>query len=115
MAEYGWFDLGNGRRVFRRLIPQNGKRSKLSCPMLITDTIEPTQSMADGKFYTSKQALRGTYKASGNPQGVEYIELGNEQRPDIPKGGHSKIDDAQVKDIIARADAAVERGEGLPA
>lgn len=115
MAEYGWFDLGNGRRVFRRLIPQNSKRSNIPCPMLIADTIEPTKSMADGKYYTSKQELRGTYKASGNPQGVEYIELGNDQNYNAPKGGHVKIEDAQVKDLIAQADAAVERGEGLPA
>lgn len=37
---------------------------------------EPVQSMADGKYYSSPAALERTYKADGNPQGVEYLCVG---------------------------------------
>ncbi len=54
-------------------------RSSLPVPMLIKDFDEPVQSAADGKFYTSKAALAKSHKASGNPHGIDFIELGNEQ------------------------------------
>lgn len=56
-----------------------GKRSGLSAPRLLSDTIEPTQSMADGEYYTSKSALRGTYRPSGNPDGKSYVEVGDDR------------------------------------
>lgn len=51
------------------------KRSSLPAPMLLRDSMEPVQSMLDGKMYDSKAALRATYKRAG------VIEVGN----DIPK------------------------------
>lgn len=47
--------------------------------MIISDHIEPVQSMADGNYYSSKSSLRKTYKPSGNPDGASYVELGNEK------------------------------------
>lgn len=85
MTEYAWFDKGDGRQVYRRVnrnpAPQ---RSHLSMPMVIGDTVE-IKSMADGKTYTSKAALRASYLPSGNPQGERYIEVGNEELKPPPK------------------------------
>ncbi|MFE8872127.1 hypothetical protein ACE4RV_02880 [Acetobacter persici] len=83
--------------------------------MLITDTIDPVQSMADGNFYTSKQALRRTYCADGNPQGKEFIEVGNDQRPHEQKRGAYVRDPQKSRDVIEKAMAAVDRGEGQQA
>lgn len=60
-------------------------RSGLPAPMIVVDTIEPTKSMADGKYYTSKAAMRATYKPDGNPDGRRYIEVGNEKQDMNPK------------------------------
>lgn len=53
------------------------KRSSLSAPMIMGDSIE-VKSMVDGKIYTSKAALRQSYRSKG------YVEVGNE-RLDPPK------------------------------
>ena len=43
---------------------------------------EPLQSMVDGQYYSTKTALRRTYRASGNAEGKAYTEVGNEmQKP----------------------------------
>lgn len=114
-AEYEWFDDGRGRRTFRRVPVENVNRSSLPCPMLITDSIDETQSMADGKFYTSKHALRRTYRADGNPQGKEYTEVGNDQKPREQKRGNYVRDKNKARDSVDRAIAAVDRGEGMQA
>lgn len=49
--------------------------SSLPRPMLIRDQMEPTLSMADGKVYESKSAMRAEYKARG------MIEVGNDTAP----------------------------------
>jgi len=46
--------------------------------MIIQDTIQPIRSMADGKVYTSKSAMRQSYLPGGNPDGKRYIEIGDE-------------------------------------
>lgn len=53
-------------------------RGAFPCPMMIRDFSEPVQSMADGKWYSSKRALAASHKASGNPHGQDFIELGND-------------------------------------
>lgn len=73
-----WFDLGNGRKVFRTVPERNEKRSSLPMPMIKRDEIAPTKSMADGKEYTSLSGLRRTYRAENNPHGVAFTEVGNE-------------------------------------
>jgi hypothetical protein len=74
---HAWFDCGNGRQVYRR-VREPVARSHLACPQIIKPFDEPVQSMADGKFYTSKADLARTYRPDGNPHGQEFIELGNE-------------------------------------
>jgi hypothetical protein len=76
---YKWIDAGDGRSVYRKVSSQDRQRSDLPCPMVISDHIEPVQSMADGNYYSSKSSLRKTYKPSGNPEGASYVELGNEK------------------------------------
>lgn len=75
---YRWFDLGNGRMVYRKAPEPKPGRSALPCPGVVKDFDEPVQSMADGKWYTSKAALARSHRASGNPHGQDFIELGNE-------------------------------------
>jgi hypothetical protein len=76
---YAWFDLGNGRKVYRKVAEVRGQRSHLACPQIVKPFADPVQSMADGKWYSNPRDLENTYKASGNPKGEEYIALGNEK------------------------------------
>src|SRR6478736_8493258 len=94
MIEYEWVDCGDGRQVFRRVDTMERKVSDLPRPMVISDHIETVQSMADGRFYSSKSALRATYKPSGNAEGASYVELGNEKisAPPAPKSVGSVTD-----------------------
>lgn len=107
MQEKRWYTLDNGRQVYRAVPKPIASRSSLPCPNLILDTIPPTVSMADGKEYTSKSALRSTYKADGNPQGIDYIEVGNE---DITRRELPKRDDAKIIESIERAEADIIAG-----
>lgn len=79
MADMEWIDLGNGRKLLRKVGPMcHGPRSDLATPMLVRAFPEPVQSMADGKWYDNPRDLENTYKASGNPRGEEFIPIGNE-------------------------------------
>lgn len=77
---------------------------------VIRDEIDPVRSMADGKVYTSKSALRKSYRADGNPQGIEYTEVGNDparlRQPDPVRP-----DERGVRDAVERAVARFARGE----
>lgn len=78
MAEYRWYDLGNGRQVMRKVKDPKPARSSLAMPMIVGAFDRPVQSMADGKYYDTSRDLERTYKADGNPFGQEFIPLGNE-------------------------------------
>ena len=68
----GWHDLDEPwPHNCRRERPQ---RSHLTAPMLIRDTTDPFQSMADGMFYDSKSAYRRSLV--NGPE--KYVELGND-------------------------------------
>lgn len=69
------------------------KRSHLACPHIASDTIE-LRSMVDGKTYTSKAALRQSYKAKG------YVEVGNEEPVLAPR---AKPDRKAIRDSIGKA------------
>jgi hypothetical protein len=77
---------------------------------VIKDEMPPTRSMADGQIYTSKSAMRRSYRASGNPQGREFVEVGNDparfRQPEPPKP-----DPKAINDSIDRAFARHSRGE----
>ena len=62
-----------------------GRSDAIPVPYFISDTQEPLQSMADGKYYSSKSAMRASYKPSGNPDGKSYVEIGTEyDKPYVP-------------------------------
>lgn len=106
---YNWFALPNGRSVYRKAEqPPRGERSGFPCPTFKKDSIEPVVSMADGKTYDSLSSLRRTYRADGNPQGVEYIEVGNEKRSDPVA---PKVTKQECADLLDRAEAAIIRGD----
>lgn len=72
----------NGRMTLVRKdsVPRvERSRSALPCPTLVRGFDEPVQSMADGKFYTSKTALSRSYRAAHNPSGQDFVELGTEE------------------------------------
>jgi hypothetical protein len=80
----------------RRKAEKYRKASELSCPMLISDSME-ILSMADGNMYTSKRAYRADLRARG------YEEVGNEKltrsatKEYVPEGIRSDIRNA-IKD-----------------
>lgn len=74
------------------------KRSDLKAPMLLRDSMEPVQSMLDGKMYDSKAALRATYKAAG------VVETGSELPKPRPK---YKTDRKAIKAAVRRAASKV--------
>ena len=70
--------------------PALHKRSILGAPMVVSDEMPPTRSMLDGKCYTSKAALRATYRPSGNEEGPCFVEVGNDP---LGQGGRVGVDD----------------------
>lgn len=84
-------------------------RSSLPFPQIIRDFDEPVQSMADGQFYTNKAALRRSYRADGNPQGVEYQEIGTNDTRTAPE--RKNVTEAEVAVMLDKAEAKVARGE----
>lgn len=101
--DFAWFDLGDGRSVFRRIDASPApKRSSLPTPRIISDTMDPTEHV-DGRFYESKAQYRAVTKANG------CIEIGNDparfRQPAKPKP------DRQAKrDVIQRAEYMVRNG-----
>lgn len=79
-------------------------RSDLPCPLIMSDVMEPVQSMLDGKMYDSKSALRATYRAAG------VIEVGNDPQRLVPRK-KPKIDRRQVKTTLEKAAARFNNGE----
>lgn len=92
--EYAWFDVGEGRQVYRRVPDETPHaRSHLPCPHVVSDQVE-VRSMVDGKVYTSKRALRQSYRAKG------YIEVGDQEQKAPPK---TKVDRKAVRASVERA------------
>jgi len=108
MTEYRWFDRGDGRQVYRK-VPEGRStaRSDFATPMVISDFAEPVQSMANGKWYTSKRGLSASHKASGNPHGQDFIELGNESMPWV----EHKTSEAELRNDVRHAMADVKAGK----
>ena len=65
MSEYAWFDLGNGRRVYRAVREYTEARSHLPAPMLRPDGMSETWNPVDGKCYDSKSQYERAVKAAG--------------------------------------------------
>lgn len=80
------------------------KRSDLPFPRIMSDVMEPVQSMLDGKMYDSKSALRATYRANG------CVEVGNDPSRLKPRQ-KAKPDRRQIKTTLDKAVARFDRGE----
>jgi hypothetical protein len=103
---YAWIEI-DGRKLFRDVTPKpRGPRSDLARPMLIRDFSEPVRSAANGKYYTSKRDLAASHRASGNPHGIDFVELGNEEQKFVPY----VADKQQRRDDIRQAKADFEAG-----
>lgn len=92
-------------------IRSSGRSDALPVPYFICDTMDELQSMADGKFYNSKSAMRASYKAENNPHGVDFIEVGNE---DTATFTPPKRDRKGDREAIERAINDVEYGNVPP-
>jgi len=89
-------------------IRQRGARSGFPCPMVIRDSMDDIQSMADGRVYDSKSALRRSYTADGNPQGRDYQEIGGTE---IEPAGRASVDKKALRDAVDKAMHDVETGQ----
>ena len=89
-------------------IRQRGARSGFPCPMVIRDSMDDIQSMADGRIYDSKSALRKSYTADGNPQGRDYQEIGGTE---IEPAGRASVDKKALRDAVDKAMHDVETGQ----
>lgn len=77
---------------------RNWNRSDLPAPMVIGDSMDPVQSMLDGKLYDSKAALRATYKQAG------VVEVGNDSSVLEPKPFKKpKPDRKAIKAAVGKA------------
>lgn len=75
MSMRGTFVIRNGELVEKggpRDVRPAPARSHLPAPMLNMDSMGDLKSMVDGKFYSSKSALRRGYKAAG------MVEVGSD-------------------------------------
>lgn len=102
---YAWFDLGNGRKVYRR-VPQErvSKRSALAMPMIKSDRIDPVQCQADGVYYDSLSALNRAHERHG------AVPVG-EFNPDAPKRPDIKrFDKNDAARLYDKATAAINNG-----
>lgn len=86
-----------------------GAKRQLSAPRVHTDHIDPIMGM-DGKMHDSLASYRRTLRADGNPQGENYIELGNESLKPVER----KFDRKQRRDDIKAAIHDVKEGRLPP-
>jgi hypothetical protein len=89
-------------RISHAAAPAHHARGTYSSPVLIGDEMPPTKNMVDGKLYTSKAAMRATYRPSGNVEGASFAEVGND--PAIFKrSSKPKPDRAAIRATVGRA------------
>jgi hypothetical protein len=99
LIDWSWaVRLPEGRE--RRIV----ERSDLACPMVVTDSMSPVQSMTNGQLYDSKSAIRAEYKRAG------VVEVGNDPAR-LQTRRRPKVDRQAVKDTLDHATARFERGE----
>lgn len=85
------------------------QRSELAAPYVISDNLEVigglngVQSMADGRFYTSKAKMRADYRARG------VVEMGNDKPAPLRK---PKPDRRKIKEAVQRAISVVDNEGG---
>lgn len=86
--------------------------SRVFMPQIMRgDDTEPLVSMADGKTYTSKAAMRESYKATHNPRGIEFVEVGDDKEYLNPVHKPLAAKKEDIASALDKAEAAVTRGE----
>jgi hypothetical protein len=74
-----WYVFDDGKQYLRKIPSAEPEaRSSFPCPAIRKDGIDPIRSMADGKMYDSLSGLYKSYRADGNPQGVNYNVIGDD-------------------------------------
>lgn len=81
--------------------PRRIARSRLPAPMVIQDEMDPTQSMLDGKLYTSKAGIRASYREYNRKHGTSIVEVGNDQKIAPPPKRKPKRE--EIKAAVGRA------------
>lgn len=110
-TDEAWFVFDDGTQRLRKVNQEPvAARSDFPCPMIRRDSIEPCRGM-DGKMHDSMASYRRTLRADGNPQGENYIELGNESLTPV----EHKFDRKERRDDIRAALADVKAGKPIPA
>jgi hypothetical protein len=79
-----------------------GPRSAMPGPMIISDVMPEQQCMANGKYYSSKSAMRKAHAALG------FTEVGNDKREPFKRPKTSR---AEIKTTLEKAKARYARGE----
>lgn len=111
MTTYVFTDGGMINKATGEFEPFN-RNAPVKMPRIYTgDEQEPTLSMADGKIYTSKAAMRASYKPSGNPQGESYIEVGDDQSYKKLNELKRKPDESKIIEAVDRAVADLNSGK----
>jgi hypothetical protein len=83
MTTYVWREGKLVEKSLAEPLVKNTSQSALGFPMFISDELPDTKSMASGKIYSSKSALRAEYKRLG------MIEIGNDTPVTKPKVSES--------------------------
>lgn len=104
---YAWFDKGDGRQVYRKVRVPRANRSDLPMPHVIGSFAQPVQSAANGQWYETKAGLAASHKASGNPHGIDFIELGNEEMPWV----EHQTSEAELRADVRNAVQDVKEGK----
>lgn len=108
--EQAWFVMDDGRKYLRSTVEKSPvARSSFPAPMIKRDSIDPCRG-PDGQMHDSLASLRRSYRADGNPQGENYIELGNESITPV----EHKFDRAERRDNIKAAIEDVKNGRVPP-
>jgi hypothetical protein len=85
----------DGKAVPKHLArPLDSKRSHLSAPMLIRDTMDPIQGQMDGKLYDSKSAYNRAVRDAG------CVVVGNEKMEGAPPNFDPSPAEADVKQAM---------------
>lgn len=109
-AGEAWFIFDDGRSFLRKLDTGHAPaRSSFPAPMIRRDGIAPCRGM-DGQIHDSLSSYRRTLRADGNPQGENYIELGNESLKPVTYD----FDPTQRRDDIRAALQDVKDGRVPP-
>lgn len=65
--------------------------------------------MAEGRWYGDPGSLRQSYKAENNPQGVDYLEVGDDMSRAGPE--RKRVTKQECAVLLDRYEAAISRGE----